>query len=305
MPTSKFHHSCLLLQLLLLFSFASIAFAINCFFYQFPGNNYFPEGSAGIGISLLLMLAGCRLLLNKNHHLVKIIQEILLFYIVMSLIAFTTNAVQFTPFPPIDRYIIAFENQLGIALPEIVSWTNHHPWFKNILGLCYDTLPYQLGFLPLLVIAAGQFEKIRRFFSLLLISSLIGFAIYYFFPTVAPAAMYQTDEFAIEQLATGIKFNQLHQHIPPDTIQGGMVAFPSFHTFWAWYCLELMCGWPIAFSLLLIINTLLILSCVLLGWHYPLDILGAFLIIWLSNYLYTRCNKYLPTLLHSIFPNCK
>ncbi|KTC69404.1 hypothetical protein Lbir_2143 [Legionella birminghamensis] len=291
MPTPKFIYSCLTLQLILLFSLSCIAFAVNHFVYQFPGNNYFPEGSAGIGLSLLLMLAGCRLLLNKDHYLLKVIQETLLFYLVMSAIAFATNSVQFTPFAPIDSHIISLESRLGISLPVIVAWTNQHPWFKNILGLCYDTLPYQLGFLPLLVIVSGQFEKIRRFFSLILISSTIGFLIYYFFPTVAPAIMFRTDEFALEQLATGIKFNQLHQHIQPDTIQGGMVAFPSFHTFWAWYCLELMRGWPIAYSLLLVINTLLVLSCVLLGWHYPLDIVGAFLVIWLTNIIYKYMNR--------------
>ncbi|HGH3054753.1 TPA: phosphatase PAP2 family protein, partial [Legionella pneumophila] len=76
-------------------------------------------------------------------------------------------------------------------------------------------------------------------------------------------------------------------HIQPTTIEGGLIALPSFHTIWAILCVYLIKDWFIPCLLLSIINVLLILSCVLLGWHYPIDILAAIILVGLSYYLLT------------------
>jgi membrane-associated phospholipid phosphatase len=103
--------------------------------------------------------------------------------------------------------------------------------------------------------------------------------------------MFQSDLFMAEQFDTGIKFKEIHHYAPITTMNGGMVAFPSFHAIWAWYCLQLMRGWPIAYCLLWIINMLLILSCILLGWHYPIDIIASLVLILLTHGIYQLLYK--------------
>ncbi len=97
--------------------------------------------------------------------------------------------------------------------------------------------------------------------------------------------------FTEAQRATGIKFTQIHAHTKPDTFKGGMIAFPSFHVIWAWLCAFLIRDWPIAFGLLFILNTVVMLSCVLLGWHYILDIFGSILVIILAHMIHQKRAK--------------
>lgn len=258
---------------------ATIAFTINHFFYQYKGNNYFPPGVFQAGICLLLMVGCTRFYLGKHHVLYKFSQSILKLYLVMGGIALLTNAVQLTPFLPIDKQLIATELFFGIDLSRIIAWTAKHPLIHLILSCVYDSLTWQMTFLPIMVTCFGGFTVLRQYFCFMLISAILGFTIYYFFPTLAPASNIVSTYFRPEQYATGIKFTEIHHHLYPSTMEGGMIAFPSFHAIWAWFCLYLVRPWPIIFFLLLPVNLLLVLSCVLLGWHYPIDIIGSILII--------------------------
>ncbi|WP_242602263.1 phosphatase PAP2 family protein [Legionella waltersii] len=210
--------------------------------------------------------------------------ELINFYTVMCIIALATNAVQLTPFKPIDLQIIKLENSLGINLIAIMQWLCEYPIFKLILSIIYDSLPYQMSILPLCVIISGQFTVLNEYFMLMLITALIGFMIYYFFPTTAPASMLDSSLFLPEQVDTGLKFFQIHHHQTPTTNEGGLIAMPSFHTVWAILCVYLIKNWRLPCMLLGLINLLLIMSCVLLGWHYPSDIIAGFALVLIAYY---------------------
>lgn len=255
------------------------ALLINYFLYQYPGNNYFPEKTISGALILLLTYIGSRILFGKNHRISQSFFELLCFFGVMSLIAFATNAIQLTPFPPIDEKILKLESLFHINISAILKWTNEYPSFKKILEIIYDTLPYQMSFIPLFVLVSGRFHLLKDYYFLMLLTTLLGFSFYYFFPTTAPASMINSPFFAPEQLATGYKFNQIHHHIAPTTIDGGLIALPSFHTVWALLCTYLLKDWLFPFLIVLAINILLILSCVLLGWHYPSDIITGIALV--------------------------
>ncbi|HBD9376085.1 TPA: phosphatase PAP2 family protein, partial [Legionella pneumophila] len=240
-----------------------------------------------IACIILLNYIGMILVFGKNNRVTRSGLELINFFVVMSIIALATNAVQLTPFPPIDKQIIKLEAQLGINMVSILEWTNKYQFFKYLLAIIYDTLPYQMSILPLCVIVSGRFYILKDYYFLLLSTTLLGFTFYYFFPTTAPASEIQNSLFAPEQIATGLKFYQIHHYIQPTTIEGGLIALPSFHTIWAILCVYLIKDWFIPCLLLSIINVLLILSCVLLGWHYPVDILTAIILVGLSYYLLT------------------
>ena len=270
---------------------STIALSVNALVYQYPGNNYFPDYTSYIVLSLLLMYGGFLLQFGPTSRLAATLKEVLYFFLVMSVLALATNAVQYTPFYTIDKQILAFEASLHIDLKAIMSWTHTKPVFKELLAFIYDTLPYQMCYFPLILIATKRLQYIREYYFLLLLSTMIGFFFYYFFPTTGPASIIKSNYFSTDQLATGLKFLQIHQYIQPNTLEGGMIALPSFHVIWAWFCLYLLRGWPVAFFIMLPINLLLIASCVLLGWHYPTDILGSFVVIFIAHGLYCFFQK--------------
>lgn len=271
---------------LLICVLSTIALAINDFIYQFPGNNYFPPGMPIIATTLLLLWVGYSLQFGKDSAYAQIIREIIYFFMVVSVIALATNAIQFTPFPPIDKQLIQIETLFHLDLNATLAWTASFPWLKTILSLAYDSLTYQMVYLPLLVIFTRRIRYVREYYALFLLSALIGFSFYYFLPTMGPASFIDSAYFSQQQYDTGIKFREIHHHLAPSTLDGGMIAMPSFHAIWAWLCLYLSRCLPIVFIVLLPINLLLIASCVLIGWHYPIDLFGSLIVLLLTHGIY-------------------
>lgn len=267
------------------------ALLVNFFIYQYPGNNYFPVNAVYYALILLLIYSGLRFLFDTNSRMVLTGLELIYFFGVMSVIALATNAIQLTPFNPIDRHIVRFESFFNISMASILDWTYHNPDFKKLLTLAYITLPYQMCFLPLFVIAMGKFKLLKEYYFLLLFTVLFGFSFYYFFPTTAPASIIKSSLFTPEQIATGSKFLQIHHYIKPDTLDGGLIALPSFHCIWAILCTYLVRLWLIPFTIISITNVLLIMSCVLLGWHYPTDIIMGVLLLIPGFYFLKMCQK--------------
>ena len=75
---------------------------------------------------------------------------------------------------------------------------------------------------------------------------------------------------------------QIHQNYPLSFNTLKLVAFPSFHTIWSILILFLIYNYRYLFYILLIINCSIILSTVLLGWHYLSDVLASFVVCGLS-----------------------
>ncbi|MBN9231407.1 MAG: hypothetical protein BGO90_05860 [Legionella sp. 40-6] len=252
---------------------------INLIWHHYPGNNYFPDNVGWLFFLLLLIWMGLKLSFSQESTIPARGRELIYFFAIMSLIAFTTNAVQLTPFPTIDTQIITFEQRLHIDMAKIIAWTHTHPLIKRLLEFSYASIDYQLSLIPVVVILSGHISWLREFYYFLIVTVLIGFSFYYIFPTTAPASNILSPLFGADQLATGLKFTQIHQHIIPTTNEGGLIAMPSFHAIWAILCVYLIREWRLAASLLALNNLLLLLSCVLLGWHYPSDLIGSILVL--------------------------
>lgn len=165
----------------LILALSCLVFSINHFFYQYPGNNFFPEGIPSLVLTLILLNLGLNLYFPQGSKYRSLGLELIYFFIVMSVIAIATNAVQLTPFPIIDRYIVALEEYLDIRMENILVWTHHHPYFQFVLAQIYDSLPYQMSIIPLVVIITCKFHLIREYYFYMLSTVLIGFTVYYFF----------------------------------------------------------------------------------------------------------------------------
>lgn len=273
----------------IMLTLSSIVFLINHYYFKYRGNNFFPEGIPFLAMVLLLFNFGLILYFKKGSKFRQVGIELIYLFGVMSLIAIATNAVQLTPFSPIDYSIVDLENYLHIPMESVVVWTNHHPKFKYLLGVTYDSLTYQMSVIPLFVIFTCHFHLIREYYFHLLCTTLIGFSFYYFFPTTAPASVLDSSLFSQEQIATGLKFQQIHHYITPTTNDGGLIAFPSFHAIWAILCVNLVRDWKILCIALSVVNLFLIASCVLLGWHYLTDIIGSVIVLLISYYFFNKC----------------
>lgn len=210
----------------------------------------------------------------------------------MSLVAFATNAVQYTPFPPIDEQILIWHGPFSESIKSAFAFTDTHASLKKLFNWCYASLDYQMAFLPLLSILLKDYETLHRYYQHLLLTLLLGFTCYYFFPTIAPASLLKLPYFSEAQYATGLKFKEIHEHLPPSTIEGGLIAFPSFHAIWAILCLILVKKIRFLFYPLLLNNIVLIASCVLLGWHYPLDIIAGIALVFFSFMVSIWFNKF-------------
>lgn len=265
--------------------FSLIAFLTNTFIFRYIGNNYFPPNSLNAAIILFLSYLGFSLNYGKSSLPASIVKDAIVFYFVTAIIAMATNAAQLTPFTAIDAHIISFETFLNYNLVDVIAFTHKQPILKACLTCAYASLPWQMAILPLSMIVARQKNRINEYYILLLTTTLIGFVFYYFFPTTAPASALSSQYFSSSQLATGVKFLQIHEHLKPSTLDGGLIGLPSFHVIWAWLCLYLIRSWRIAFFLLMPINGLIVLACILLGWHFPTDLLGSLVVLLLAHRL--------------------
>lgn len=283
-----------LLAMMVVIVVTSIAmFSVNKYWYRFPGLFYFEPSCLGLSMLCCAIRLGLKLQfdLSNDAALLKILKEVSVYSFVIVLIIFATSAIQYTPFTPIDKKILMAEHYLHIDLKASIAWLSTQSHFKTISGAIYDSVCYQVLIFPLLVILYQRYDTLYEFYFLVLVSWIIGSMIYYFFPTMGPASVVDSPYFMDSQRATGLKFWQLHHYIQPVTEDGGMIAMPSFHVIWAWLCVYLMRPWPIVFWLLFVINTAVAASCVLLGWHYYLDVLGSVITMFVSHSLYYLCHR--------------
>lgn len=269
---------------------SSLLLLMNQLYAKYPGNHYFPNNF----ISTTVVLLAITLAINYcvyNNYIRQFIFSIFCLNCLMSVMVLATSAVQLTPFSPIDTYIVATEHLMGLDLANAMAWVNQHLMFKKLLNLAYLSLVYQISLIPILIAVFGDFSKLNEYICLFLISILIGFTIYYFFPTMAPSSLISSPFFTLDQYATSLKFKQVHHYISPTTAKGGLIAFPSFHVIWSWFCVYIVRDHWFMLLLLIPLNSLLVLSCVLLGWHYFLDILASGAVIVLSHKIYRYAKK--------------
>lgn len=285
------HHTYFSAVILLSFSLSITALWINTTRTHYIGNNYSPFNIKWACTALILTYLGTCLYYTSSHHITQKIKELGLFFGCMALVLLGTNAVQYTPFTPIDQNILNWSTWIHTDVAQTIAWTYAHPTLYKSMTLIYKSIDYQLTYLPLMFILFGRFKRLHEYYFLLLTTALIGFTFYYFFPTTAPASVVNSPYFIEAQYATGLKFKQIHAHIKPTTIEGGMIAFPSFHVIWAWLCVWLVRDWTWVFKPLLILNTGIAVSCVLLGWHYILDIIASFAVLGIAHGIHQHSHR--------------
>lgn len=270
--------------LILTLSFASLLY--NYFFTQFPVPNYFPQNAFGIFISLLLMYCGIRIYLGHRSKWTHTFLYFVIYYLVLSVITVATMAAQLTPFQTIDKLLIILDNWLGYDTIYMLDALSNYQALHSLLIYAYAFIVIELALLPPALSILKQFNALNQFFFCMLLSALLGFSFYYFFPTTAPASNFSSPLFTESQIATGLKFHQIHNYMSVTTLDGGLVAMPSFHIIWAILCQVSVRQYKTLWYILLPINSLLVVSCIILGWHYLVDLFGSIIIVGICYWAY-------------------
>lgn len=278
----------------IVFLVASVMFAINKYKYHYPGLFYFQPTLLALSLLLLFIRMGLKQQFTscENTFVWKIARDFNIYITLIVLLLFSTSAVQYTPFSPIDKKILNLEHYLHLDLQAAIAWTNSSEIIKKIAYIVYHSLGYQIIIIPIFVMLLKRYDVTYKFYFLILTTWLIGSLIYYFFPTTGPASVVDSPFFDEAQRATGLKFWQLHHYIQPLSAAGGMIAMPSFHVIWGWLCIYLLKPWPIAFYSVFLINSLMIASCVLLGWHYFLDVIASIITLCVSHTIYSLYHRH-------------
>jgi membrane-associated phospholipid phosphatase len=195
--------------------------------------------------------------------------------LVMTLTVMMDTAVQLTPFPPIDSWILHIDQAMGYSTPAVLNWTEAHPWWRDVFNIAYHALDVQLAVVPLLLALLMERRMVGVLLNGVMFGSVIGFTIYYFWPTPGPAAVVQDPGFTTEQLDLATQFKELQSHEPLTSAVPGLVSFPSFHVFWA--IVIMFCFWPRKwlFVPFLVLNSTVIVSTLALGWHFLFDVFGG------------------------------
>lgn len=265
---------------------------LNYFIFHYQGINYLPyKMTFQILLIILLLKAGLMLLFDKKHWLISIADRSLLSFSLLCLLALYTTAIQLTPFAPIDSWLLAIDKFMHINQPHILKFSHNHSWFFNSLNAAYNLLHIELSCVFMAIILLPESNKQSQFIFLLLISAAIGFLIYYFLPTTAPASIINSSLFLDEQRETYLKFHQIHHHLPITVEGGGLIALPSFHCIWAVLCQYYFMRWPRLGLLLAPLNIWIITACLMLGWHYLIDILASILLLILSVIILNSISK--------------
>ena len=149
----------------------------------------------------------------------------------------------------------------------------------------YQFLGLELFLLPLLLCFFLEKRSIHIFLVANFVATFMGLCFYYFFPTIGPMNVLPSTFFSAEQLAVVTQFHEMHHYLPMTIHVGEMVGCPSFHVIWAVLLTYLCRHRKFLLYPALIINALVLLSTLTLGWHFLASVLMGVLMSSVSLYL--------------------
>ena len=205
-----------------------------------------------------------------------------LYVLVLAALDAMVTGMQFTPFPPFDLALQRWDRALGFDTVAFLHWTAARPRSARVLELCYESTSIQLMLAPLAAGIAQDRRRMRVFLYAVVYSALIGCLFYYLFPSSGPATVYASPDFLYIQRFTSMKFYQVHHCQKLTTMDGGMCAFPSFHVAWSVSLSYSALPYKRLFYPVSALNVLAMVSTVLLGWHYLVDVPAGIVLAALS-----------------------
>jgi membrane-associated phospholipid phosphatase len=188
-----------------------------------------------------------------------------------------TYAVATLRWPWVDSQLARFDAAFGLSAGALVTWTAQHPWFDLLMRLVYSSVfPQIIAVIVVLGFAADR--RLDVFLIRFMLGGLLTSAIFAFLPAQGTCVYFHqtTPGHYVDVLSELYRLRRGVLWVSWRDAQG-IVTFPSFHTIWAVLLIAAFRGrwlfWPI-----LILNSLVLLSCVTTGMHYFADVLGGLIV---------------------------
>lgn len=264
---------------LIILAISSAFYLFNLFTYKYQASSYISSSS------LLALLPGCLLYwfarnIQKTHpHLSFILDAAWVIIYVSLVINFFTMTIQYTPFQLNDALLQSWDLKFGYNTVPVINWFFQFPKLIYILRMAYNSMIQEIFFVPIILALLQQRRRFEVFINVCLISAIIGYLIYYFFPTSDPAALFHSPHFSKNIVSVPKRFYDVQHYIVNHYIKGGIIGLPSFHVIWAIAVIYSFKNYKVLFYLFLIWNSVVILSTLALGWHFLVDILASFVIV--------------------------
>lgn len=251
---------------------------VNAATSRFTGISYFPrEFTPFIFVALNSLHTG--LWIRKtNPRLSAALTDCGLYGAAMIASAALVTGIQYTPAPPIDAALLGWDARLGWDTAAILAKVAAHPSLRWVLNRVYESTDVLLILAPLPALWKDDRRTLRVFLHAVIYTFLAGSLFYYFFPSSGPASIIAGPDFLWVQRATSMKFRQVHGFLPVTTFLGGMIAFPSFHVAWSALLVFACRSDRRLFRASFAWNALVVVSTVVLGWHYLVDVPAGLLL---------------------------
>ena len=179
--------------------------------------------------------------------------------------------------PWADPWLARADAWLGVSTPALTAWTWTHPVIAAAAKAAYSTFAPQMLLTMLVLAVRRERDRLWEFafhFHICLIVTIAALAIwpavhapgyYAFTPTIDMTRMIAQVKGFHEGTMTVVRFDDLD----------GLVSFPSFHVVGALLVTWAFRGRRRILVPLIVLNTCLIISTVITGEHYGIDVLAA------------------------------
>lgn len=117
----------------------------------------------------------------------------------------------------------------------------------------------------------GKQATLEKAVMIFALANLFGPIIYIFWPAIGPMAIYKNIHYSTLELTVLHEVISIHTHQPLKVFIGADISFPSYHVIWAVLMVYAMKDRKWLFILQGIWSLLLILSTLVLAWHYLAD----------------------------------
>jgi membrane-associated phospholipid phosphatase len=179
--------------------------------------------------------------------------------------------------PYADPWLAAADARMGVHVPTLAAWTRAHPATSQLATIVYATFLPQLVLTVFALAALRERERLWEFafhFHVCLVVTIAALAVY---PAVCPSAYYGFAS-TIDMTRAIRQIKALHEGtmtvVRFDDLEG-LVSFPSFHVAGA-----ILVTWAFRrrrriLIPLIVLNIGLVISTVITGVHYLVDVLAS------------------------------
>jgi len=183
-----------------------------------------------------------------------------------------------------DQILANYDESLGIKITDIILLADQYPFIKSFLASAYDSLIFLLTLALVLPPILGRNRYITHFFSSLIISTFIGFILFYYYQAEGPWLHYgyepQLNQNLFNKTYTDLRVSPFYVIDP--SYGNGLVCFPSFHTILAIISAYALTSIPWIKWIAYFQSLSIILGTLSTGTHYIIDVLVGIVIAFSS-----------------------